>query len=71
MTPLRKRMIKDMTVRCLAANTRKSYLNSVSGLARHYGRSSDDGIPAVVNFRCVQVHVSGGSGVAFFPDLRC
>ena len=41
MTPLRKRMIKDMTVRGLAENTRKSYLNSVSGLARHYGRSPD------------------------------
>ncbi len=41
MTPLRKRMIKDMTVRGLAENTRKSYLNSVSGLARHYGRSPE------------------------------
>ncbi len=41
MTPLRKQMIKDMTVRGLAENTRKSYLNSVSSLARHYGRSPD------------------------------
>ena len=41
MTLLRKRMVKDMTVRGLAVNTRKSYLNSVSGLARHYGRSPD------------------------------
>ena len=31
MTPLRRRMINDMTVRGLAENTRKSYLNSVSG----------------------------------------
>ena len=41
MTPLRQRMLNDMTVRGLADNTRKSYLNSVSGLARHYGRSPD------------------------------
>ena len=41
MTPLCKRMIKDMTVRGLAENTRKSYLNSVSGHARHYGRSPE------------------------------
>ena len=41
MTPLRQRMVNDMTVRGLAENTRKSYLNSVSGLACHYGRSPD------------------------------
>ena len=41
MTPLRQRMLNDMTVRGLAENTRKSYLRSVSGLARHYGRSPD------------------------------
>ena len=41
MTPLRQRMVNDMTVRGLAENTKKSYLNSVSGLAGHYGRSPD------------------------------
>ena len=41
MTQLRQRMVNDMTVRGLAENTRKSYLNSVSGLACHYGRSPD------------------------------
>ena len=41
MTPLRKQMVNDMTVRGLAENTKKSYLNSVSGLACHYGRSPD------------------------------
>ena len=39
MTQLRQRMVNDMTVRGLAENTKKSYLNSVSGLACHYGRS--------------------------------
>ncbi len=41
MTALRQRMINDMTVRGFAENTRKSYLNSVSGLAVHYGRSPE------------------------------
>ena len=41
MTPLRQRMVNDMTVRGLAENTKKSYLRSVSGLACHYGRSPD------------------------------
>ena len=41
MTPLRQQMTKDMTVRGLAENTRKSYLSSVSGLALHYHRSPD------------------------------
>lgn len=41
MTPLRQRMVNDMTVRGLAENTKKSYLYSVSGLAGHYGRSPD------------------------------
>ena len=41
MTPLRQRMIDDMTVRGLAENTRKSYLRAVTGLARHYRRGPD------------------------------
>ena len=41
MTPLRKRMIDDLTVRGLAENTKKSYLSAVNGLGRHYGRSPD------------------------------
>ena len=41
MTQLRQRMTDDMTVRGLAENTKKSYLNSVAGLARHYRRNPD------------------------------
>ena len=41
MTPLRKRMVDDMTVRGLAENTMRLYLNSVSGLARYYKRSPE------------------------------
>ena len=41
MTPLRHRMINDMTVRGLAHSTMESYLRSVTRLARHYHRSPD------------------------------
>ena len=41
MTPLRQRMINDMTVRGLASTTMASYLRSVTRLARHYRRSPD------------------------------
>ena len=41
MTPLRQRMINDLTVRGLAENTKLSYLRSVTRLARHYRRSPD------------------------------
>ena len=41
MTPLRQRMLNDMTVRGLSENPKKSYLASVKGLARHYRRSPD------------------------------
>ena len=41
MTPLRQRMINDMTVRGLAENTKRSYVNSVSRLALHYGRNPE------------------------------
>ena len=41
MTPLRQRMINDMTVRGLAEKTKRSYLTSVTGLARHYRRGPD------------------------------
>ncbi len=41
MTPLRKRMLHDMSVRGFAENTVRSYLQSVTGLARHYRRSPE------------------------------
>ena len=41
MTPLRQRMLNDMTVRGLAENTKRPYLSAVTGLARHYRHSPD------------------------------
>ncbi len=41
MTPLRQRMINDMSVRGFADNTKQTYLHAVIGLACHYHRSPD------------------------------
>ena len=41
MTALREKMRNDLRVRNLAENTQISYLQSVTGLAKYYGRSPD------------------------------
>ena len=55
MTPLRRRMIEDMRVRNLAANTQRVYLQQVSNFARHFGRSPELLGPEEV--RAWQVHL--------------
>jgi integrase/recombinase XerD len=39
MTPLRQRMLEDMQVRNLSANTQRAYIENVARFARHCGRS--------------------------------
>ena len=41
MTPLRQRMVEDMTVRNLALTTQATYVHQVSMFARHFGRSPE------------------------------
>ena len=41
MTPLRKRMIDDMTLHGLEPNTIKAYVQCVARFARHFGKSPD------------------------------
>ncbi|NJO33734.1 MAG: hypothetical protein HC869_11905, partial [Rhodospirillales bacterium] len=38
-SPLRRRMIEDMTVRNLSPSTQQSYVYAVASFARHFGRS--------------------------------
>ena len=40
-SPLRQRMIDDMTIRRLAPGTQAAYLSAVSRFRRHFGRSPD------------------------------
>lgn len=41
MSPLRRRMLEDMTVRNLSPATQRSYLNAVSKFSRYFGSSPD------------------------------
>jgi integrase/recombinase XerD len=41
MSPLRRRMTEDMTVRNLSPATQRSYLHAVSKFSRYFGRSPD------------------------------
>ncbi len=40
-SPLRRRMIEDMTVRNLSPATQRSYINAVAKFSRFFGRSPD------------------------------
>src|SRR5262245_39337069 len=65
-SPLRRRMIEDMTVRNLSPATQQSYLNAVSKFSRHFGRSPDRlGLEDVHAF---QVHLVA-SGISW-PALN-
>jgi integrase/recombinase XerD len=56
MSPLRRRMIEDMTVRNLAPATQQSYLYAVAKFSRHFGCSPDRlGLEQV---RAYQVHLA-------------
>ena len=41
MTPLRQKMIRAMDLKNLSPHTRRSYLNAVTGLAKHYRQSPE------------------------------
>jgi integrase/recombinase XerD len=41
MSPLRRRMIEDMTIRNLSPATQQSYVHAVSKFSQYFGRSPD------------------------------
>ena len=58
-SPLRRRMIEDMTVRNLAPATQRSYVHAVSRFSRYFGHSPDR--LGLEDVRAYQVHlVSNG-----------
>ncbi len=61
-SPLRRRMIEDMTIRNLSPTTQRSYIHAIEGYSRHFGRSPDRlGLEEV---RAYQVHLAG-KGIAW------
>ena len=55
MSPLRRRMIEDMTVRNLSPATQRSYLHAVAKFSRYFGRSPDR--LDLEDVRAFQVHL--------------
>ena len=62
MTPLRLRMIEDLQIRNLSANTQTSYLDQVSRFARHFGKSPEELGPEEI--RSYQVYLTTWSAGA-------
>ena len=57
LSPLRRRMIEDMTLRNLAPSSQQSYVYAVANFGRHFGRSPDQlGLDEV---RTYQLHLIG------------
>ena len=62
MTPLRRRMIEDMTIRKFALKTQHDYIQRVKNFAAFLGRSPDTA--GFEDVRRYQLHLAqGGAGV--------
>jgi site-specific recombinase XerD len=62
MSPLRRRMIEDMTMRSLSPAAQRSYIQAVSKFSRHFHRSPDR--LGLEDVRAYQVHLAS-NGVAW------
>ena len=69
-SPLRRRMIEDMTVRNLSPATQRSYISGVSKFSRHFGRSPEK--LGIEDVRAFQVHlVSTGLSWGSLNQIVC
>ena len=69
-SPLRRRMIEDMTVRNLSPATQRSYVHAVSKFSRFFGRSPDR--LGLEDVRTFQVHlVASGMSWAALNQTVC
>jgi integrase/recombinase XerD len=57
MSPLRRRMIEDMTLRNLSRQTQQSYIYAVAKFSRHFNRSPDR--LGLEDVRAYQLHLIG------------
>jgi integrase/recombinase XerD len=70
LSPLRRRMIEDMTVRNMAPATQRSYISAVAKFSRHFGRSPDK--LTLDDVRAFQVHlVSTGISWPALNQIVC
>jgi len=69
-SPLRRRMIEDMTVRNLSPATQQSYIHAVAKFSRYFGRSPHR--LGVEDVRAYQVHlISKGISSASLNQIVC
>jgi|SRR6516164_1715160 len=70
MSPLRRRMVEDMTIRNLSPATQQSYLHAVSKFSRYFGHSPDR--LGLEDVRAYQVHlISKGVSWASLNQVVC
>ena len=70
MSPLRRRMIEDMSVRNLSPATQRSYISAISKFSRYFGRSPDK--LELEDVRAFQVHlVSTGISWSALYQIVC
>jgi integrase/recombinase XerD len=70
LTPLRRRMIEDMTIRNLSPATQQSYVHAVAKFSRFFGRSPDQ--LDLEDVRAFQVHlVAGGVSWPALNQIVC
>jgi hypothetical protein len=67
LSPLRRRMIGDMTVCNLSPATQRSYVHMVAKFSRYFGRSPD-GL-GLGDVRAFQVHLAS-TGISWVPSTR-
>ena len=66
MSPLRRRMIEDMTIRKLAPKTQQGYIRTIRDFAAFLGRSPDTA--SLEDVRRFQLHLAANS--AHIPILN-
>jgi integrase/recombinase XerD len=70
MSPLRRRMIEDMTVRNLSPATQRSYVHAVAKFSQYFGKPWDQ--LSLKDVRAYQVHLaSKGLAWASFNQIVC
>ena len=67
-SPLRRRMIDDMTIRNLSPATQRSYIHAVASYSRYFGRSPDR--LSFEDVRAYQVHLAGKGVASRLARLR-